>query len=231
MKYEKKGIISKIPYLGIPDAPIISSTQEFLPIADITEDMVIFKNGGAAIVLESTSLNFSLLSEKEQQAIIFAYAALLNSLSFPIQITVRSQIKDISKYIDYLEEARQKITNPKLASLMDRYKSFVNEIIKKRNVLGKSFYIIIPFSPLEMGITKSASTIIKKGTKLPFSKSYVIKKAKISLYPKRDHLIRQSKRLGITLKQLNTTQLINLYYNIFNSKPPVTRKEESIQNV
>lgn len=231
MKQDKKGIISKISYLGIPDTPIISSTQEFLPIADITEDMVIFKNGGAAIVLESTSLNFSLLSEKEQQAIIFAYAALLNSLSFPIQITVRSQIKDISKYIDYLEEARQKITNPKLASLMDRYKSFVNEIIKKRNVLGKSFYIVIPFNPLEMGITKSASTIIKKGTKLPFSKSYVIKKAKISLYPKRDHLIRQSKRLGITLKQLNTTQLINLYYNIFNSKPPVTRKEESIQNV
>ncbi|BCX14445.1 MAG: hypothetical protein KatS3mg088_128 [Patescibacteria group bacterium] len=231
MKDKKKGIVSKIPYLGVPDTPIFSSTQEFLPIADITEDMVIFKNGGAAVVLESTSLNFSLLSEKEQQAIIFAYAALLNSLSFPIQITVRSQIKDISKYINYLEEARQKITNPKLASLMDRYKSFVNEIIKKRNVLGKSFYIVIPFNPLEMGITKSASTIIKMGAKLPFPKSYIIKKAKISLYPKRDHLITQSKRLGIILKQLNTSQLINIYYNIFNSKPPISRKEENIQNV
>jgi len=231
MKDKIKKIPLKIPYLSMPDTPIISTTQDFLPIADIVDNIVLFKDGGAAIVLESTSLNFSLLSEKEQQAVIFAYAALLNSLSFPIQIIVRSQIKDISKYIEYLESAEQKIKNPKLASLMSRYKSFVNEIIKKRNVLGKSFYIVVPFSPLEMGIAKSASTIIKRGQKLPFPKSYALKKAKISLYPKRDHLIRQARRLGIALRQLTTAQLIDLYYNIFNSKPPVPKKEEENQNV
>jgi hypothetical protein len=230
MKEKIKKIMLKIPYLGIPDDPIISTTQNFLPIADIVDGIVLFKNGGAAIVLESTSLNFSLLSEKEQQAVIYAYAALLNSLSFPIQIVVRSQIKDISKYLEYLEEAKKKINNPKLVAIMERYKSFVNEIIKKRNVLGKSFYIVVPFSPLEMGITKSASAIIKRGQKLPFSKSYALKKAKISLYPKRDHIIRQARRLGLTMKQLTTSQLINLYYNVFNSNPPETKKEEE-QNV
>lgn len=104
-----KKIINKIPLIGIPDKPIVSLTQDFLPIADITDNLVLLKNGGAVMVLESSSINFSLLSEKEQQAIIYSYAALLNSLSFPIQIVVRSQIKDISKYMSFLEEAQKKL--------------------------------------------------------------------------------------------------------------------------
>jgi hypothetical protein len=62
--------IPKVPYLSLPDKPIASTTQNHLPIADITNDVVIYKDGGAALVMESTSLNFGLLSEKEQAAVI-----------------------------------------------------------------------------------------------------------------------------------------------------------------
>ena len=223
----KNPLIAKIPYLNIPDAPIISSAQEFVPIADITEDIVLFKDGGASLVLESSSLNFSLLSEREQQAVIVAYGALLNSLSFPIQIIVRSQIKDITKYMDYIAEARQKIQNPKLLAAIDGYKAFIEETVKKKNVLGKNFYVVIPFSPLELGVTKSAATVTKKKkAALPFTKSFVIRKAKVSLYPKRDHLVRQGARLGLRLKQLNTDDLIKLYYALFNTPPPTLIKKE-----
>lgn len=215
----------KIPYLSIPDAPIISQSQEFVPVADITEDIILTKDGGASLIMESTSLNFGLLSEKEQQAVIVAYAALLNSLSFPIQITIRSQIKDIKKYMNFLDNARAKVTNQKLATVMDSYKEFVTETIKKKNVLGKNFYITIPFTPFELGSTKSAAALTKRQGPLPFPKSYVVKKAKISLYPKRDHLIRQAARLGIKLRQLSTPQLISLFYNTFNAPPPTSREE------
>ena len=215
----------KIPFLSIPDQPITAPAQKHLPIADITEDIILYKNGGAAIVLESTSLNFGLLSEKEQQAVIAAYAALLNSLSFPIQIVVRSQRKDISSYMDYLDEAYQKIKNEKLANLMNSYKRFVLETIKKKNVLGKRFFIVIPFSSLELGIGKSLASATKKGP-LPFPKSYIIKKAKVSLYPKRDHLIRQAGRLGIKLKQLSTTELVEIFFQIYNPEKPSIKKTE-----
>jgi hypothetical protein len=221
----------KIPYLSIPDKPITTSSQKFLPIADIAEDVVVYKDGGAAIVLESTSLNFGLLSEKEQQAVIAAYAALLNSLSFSIQILVRSQRKDISSYLIRLDEAAQKIENPKLKTLMNSYKNFVTETIKKKNVLGKRFFIVIPFSPLELGIAKSALSIARKGP-LPFPKAYVIKKAKVALYPKRDHLIRQARRLGLKLKQLSSNELIELFYDIYNPKKPVVKpNHEQKQNL
>jgi hypothetical protein len=186
--------------------------------------MVLFKDGGAAIVMESTSLNFGLLSEKEQTAVVYSYAALLNSLSFSIQIMVRSQRKDISNYMKYLQEAQDKITNPKLKEVMISYRSFISEIVKRRNVLGKRFFIVLPFSPLELGVKQSFLTITSKGA-LPFSKSYIIRKAQISLFPKRDHLVRQAGRLGIKLSQLSTNQLIELYYDYYNPVAPAPTKE------
>ena len=132
----------KIPYISIPDKPITSTTQEHLPIADITNDIIMFKDGGSALVMESTSLNFGLLSEKEQSAVIAAYAALINSLTFSVQILVRTQRKDISSYISYLDEQAKKLSHPLLIKLMGEYKGYIVESVKKKNVLGKHFYII-----------------------------------------------------------------------------------------
>jgi len=217
----------KIPFISIPDKPISAPSQKHLPIADIVDDLVMYKDGGAAIILETTSLNFGLLSEKEQQAVIAAYAALLNSLSFAIQIVVRSQRKDISSYMEFLDEASSKIQNPKLIKIMASYKNFVSETIKKKNVLGKRFFIVIPFSSLELGVTKSVLSLAKKGP-LPYPKAYAIKKAKVSLYPKRDHLIRQAGRLSIKLKQLSTAELIELFYDVYNPEVPAARSKEEI---
>jgi hypothetical protein len=219
--------IPKIPILSTPDTPLTAPSQEFLPVAEVADDIVLYKDGGAAVVMESTSLNFGLLSEKEQQAVIAAYAALINSLSFSIQIVIRTQRKDITSYIKYLDEASQKIRAPKLAGLMTSYRKFIVEAIKKKNVLGKKFYLVVPFSPLELGVTKSILSLTKRKGPLPFPKSYIIKKAKITLYPRRDHLIRQAGRLGIKIRQLTTLELIELYHSIFNPEPPVVKKEQT----
>jgi len=216
-----------IPFLSIPDKPLASTSQEFVPIADIVDNMMLYKNGGAAIILESTSLNFDLLSEREQQAVIAAYAALLNSISYPIQIVIRSQRKDISSYMKYLdkESKRGLANNPKLEQLFKGYKRFILEAIKKKNVLSKKFYIVIPFTPYELGVTKSFLAITRRGP-LPFPKSYVIKKAKVALIPKRDHLIRQVGRLGVSLRQLTKPELVVLFYRLFNPEPPATIEDK-----
>ena len=223
-KSKVKNLVSKIPYFGTPDMPLRSTTQDHLPIADIKDDIVLFKDGGASIVLESSSLNFGLLSEKEQQAVVAAFAALINSLSFSMQIVVRNQRKDISGYINFFDRESAKIVNPKLKAITEDYRRFITESIKKKTVLGKRFFIVIPFSSLELGVTKSAQSILKKGP-LPFPKDYVMKKAKITLFPKRDHLIRQAGRLGLRLKQLNTNELIDLYYGINNPEPPAVKRD------
>lgn len=213
-----KSPLYKVPYLNTPDTPIVSTTQNHLPIADIVRDLVLFKDGGAAIVMETTSLNFGLLSEREQEAVIASYAALINSLSFTTQIMIRTQKKDVSNYLIYLDEAAPKITNPKLLGLMKSYKQFIAETIKKKNVLGKRFFIVVPFSPLELGLSKSSFVSFGNTSKkkIPYSKSYVIKKVEIALNPKRDHIIRQASRLGLKVRQLTNNELVSLYYDIYN---------------
>jgi len=61
---------------------IRASTQEHLDIYTIKNHLVFLKDGSVALVLRTTAINFNLLSEEEQDATIYAYAGLLNSLSF-----------------------------------------------------------------------------------------------------------------------------------------------------
>jgi hypothetical protein len=205
-----------IPIFSVPDKPLIDTTQTHVPVADIVENLVVFKNGAAAIVMESTSLNFGLLSDQEQEAVISAYAALINSLSFPIQIVVRTQKKDITSYLKFLGDAYAKIQNQKLKILMASYRNFISETIKTKKVLGKRFFIVIPFSQYELGVAKSFLSVTKGKGPLPFTKEYVIQKAQISLFPKRDHLIRQAARLGLKLKTLNKEELVILFEDYYN---------------
>ena len=220
----KKSPLSKIPIFNTPDRPLWSSTQAHLPFAAIQDGIVLYKDGGAALVLESTSLNFGLLSDREQEAVVAAYAALINSLSFSIQVVIRTQRKDISHYIDYIDEAAKSIQNEKLAFLMSSYRNFVIDTTKKRNVLGKRFFLVIPFSSLELGVGQSFKILTNRTTTLPYTKDYVLKKAKVTLFPKRDHLIRQGARLGLRMRQLTTEELTELYYYVYNP-PKETVKE------
>lgn len=204
--------------------PIQATTQEHLLVADVADDLVLTKDGGAALVLKSSAVNFSLLSAKEQDALTYAYAALLNSLSFPIQILVMSQRKDISDYLDHLAKEEVKQKNEKLRRLMSSYREFVANIVKKKNVLEKEFFVVIPFSPFELGVSAAGLVkIISPGRKrgVPFPKDYIIKKAKTALFPRRDHLIRQTGRLGIRLKQLTTEDITRLFSRIYTQNEGV----------
>jgi hypothetical protein len=210
-----------------PKLPIRATTQEQIPIEDINENLVILKNGSCCLILQVTALNFSLLSETEQEAIIYSYAALLNSLTFPIQILVKSTRKDISSYLKILLQAENDQNNPLLKNQVNKYRRFIEEMIKKNNVLDKKFYLVIPFFAIELGIKQTTSLnpfTSRKNTSLPFSKSYLIEKAKMSLYPRREHLIRQFARIGLYAWQLSTEELIALFHEIYNSEQVESQK-------
>lgn len=199
---------------------IKASTQEHLDIEDITEDLVILKSGWVAMVMSTTAVNFDILSEAEQDATIYAYSALLNSLSFPVQILIRSKKTDITAYYQQLEEAFQNQLNPDLKRQIQKYMDFVTSTVQQKTVLDKSFYLIINFSPLELGI----KAIKRRTPTKTQNKALLIRDAQIALSPKRDHLIKQTARLGLTTKQLTIKELIELFYDIYNPAPTGTQR-------
>lgn len=197
-------------------APITSSTQDHLDIEDIRDNLVLLKDGACCLILQTTAVNFSLLSESEQDAIIYAYAGLLNSLTFPIQIVVTSQKKNIANYLALLAAQKLKISNPLLKQQVEKYYQFVKKTVAENEVLDKKFYLVVPFSSLELGISSTLTSSIKRRPGLPFDKTVILTKAKNSLFPKRDHLLKQLTRIGLKAKQLTTPELIKLFYNYYN---------------
>jgi hypothetical protein len=141
--------------MNLVNSAISGTTQEFTEITDIRNDLVIMKDSSAVLVIRVSAVNFGLLSEREQEAIIYAYAGFLNSLNFSVQIVIRSQKKDISSYVAKLEAEKQKQSNPLLSAQIDTYKNFILQTVKENKVLDKKFYIVIPFSSLELGISHS----------------------------------------------------------------------------
>lgn len=191
------------------------STQEHLEIEDIRDDLVLLKDGSCALIIQTSAVNFGLLSAAEQDAIIYAYAGLLNSLTFAIQIVVRSKRKDISSYVAMLEQAEVKQQNTLLKNQIAKYRDFVIKTVKENNVLDKKFYIIIPFSALELGVGSSAKSLVSQKT-LPLPKEIIMEKARVALTPKAEHLYRLMGSLGLKGRQMTTPELIELFFDAYN---------------
>jgi hypothetical protein len=189
-------------------APVKSSTQKFTEIEAVKDDVLMLQDYSCAVIIESGAVNFGLLAEEEQQAMIYSYASLLNSLSFPIQIVILSKRMDISSYLDYLDQKVLAQRNSMLHQRILEYQEFIKSIVKKNTILEKSFYFVVPFSPLELGLQGT------KGKRL--SQEYVFTRAKTSLYPKRDHLLRLLKKAGLGGKPLYEQEIAELYYNLYN---------------
>lgn len=191
-----------------PTSPIKATTQTFIEIEEIKDDIVLMKDFSAATVIEVGAVNFWLLSQEEQTSIIYTYAGLLNSLSFPVQVLILSKKMDISSYLEYLDTKISGQKNDLFKEKMTSYKEFIKTIIKKNSVLEKRFFFAVPFSPLELGVSGASPQNLNK--------EYVVTRAKTSLYPKRDHLARLLSKIGLRASILQKQELTELYYNLYN---------------
>lgn len=192
----------------------MNTTQEHLSISDISENILLLKEGGGALLLQVSAVNFGLLSEREQIAIISAFAQMLNSLSFSIQIVIHSERLNISSYLNLLDKAQKTQTNPLLSAMMTNYRQFIQTTIKENEVLDKRFYIIIPLFKLELGLTQSRESLQQK--------------IKTVLLPRRDQVIKQLNRVGLKATQLTKQNLLELFYDIYNGQIPIKSNIEPV---
>ncbi len=189
-------------------SPVKASTQSFIEIEEIKDDILLLKDFSAAIVIEVGAVNFWLLSVEEQSSMIYAYSGLLNSLSFPVQVLILSKKMDISSYLEYLDGKITKQKEDLMRTRLSSYKEFIKTVVKRNSVLEKRFFFAVPFSPLELGITGANTGGLNK--------EYVIARAKTSLYPKRDHLLRLLAKIGLRATVLQKQELTEVFYNLYN---------------
>lgn len=200
-----------------------NTTQNTLQIAEIRENMVVMRDGSFRAVVACKSINFDLMSSREREGVEYSYQNFLNSLYFPVQIFIRSQRVDIAPYIDRLMGIRRNQDNMLLGVLMDDYIDFIDALSQEANIMDKSFFIVVPYFPA------GDLADIKNQTKGFFGKLFAkqntdtikideatYNKAKDEIKNRVDSVMSGLFQLGVKSVQLNTKELGELYYNIYN---------------
>lgn len=198
---------------------ISSSTQLFTEIFDIVDNMVVTASASVSMVIEISTINFGLLAEDEQDAAIYAYAALLNALNFPIQIVIQSQTKDISNYLYDLQDKEAEIVSPVKKAQIARYREFISDLVHEANVLDKKFYAVITAKNTDLGLISAKTFLPWQKEEIDLNKIDRVdmnNKAAAFLEPKRDQLMAAFARIGLNTRQLSTQELVKLFYTNYN---------------
>lgn len=198
-----------------------ASTQDHLGIKDIRDDLIITTKGSVSMVIQTSSINFDLLAEYEQDNKIYAFAGLLNSLNFRIQILIRTRRIDITNYIEYLKSNKDRAQMSEgLKKQLEIYTNFVQKLIVQNDVLDKNFYIVVPYSPGApipgTGLLDAKKNKEEEEKAKQMKTDQLLEKAKIYLFPKRDHILKQLNRMGLFGHQLTTKELLSEFYTIYN---------------
>lgn len=214
-----------------------NSTQNALQIAEVRDGIVIMNDGSFRSVIMAKSINFDLMSPQEREAVEFSYQGFLNSLYFPLQITVRSQKVDLGPYIEKLAKIRSEHDNMLLALLMEDYIIYMERLSEQTNLMDKKFYIIIPFFPVaDAQKTLQDSKKLFSGISGLFGnkpqEQVVINeadlaKAKDELRNRVQSVLAGLSQCGIQGLPLDTQELIELYYDTYN---PDTATRQELKN-
>jgi len=223
---------SAAPTAPTPKNP--NSTQNTLLLSEIRDNLVIMADGTFRAVVACKSINFDLMSSREREGIEYSYQNFLNSLTHPIQILVRSQRVDIGPYIDRLVAIRRAQDNMLLNVLMDDYINFIDVLSQEANIMDKSFFIAIPYYPLgdvtnlvEQGKGFFGKLLAKPKNTMTKIDTATYEKAKDEIKNRVDGVTAGLFQLGVQSVQLNTKELGELYYNVYN---PDTAVREPLGN-
>ena len=214
-----------------------NSTQNTLQISEVRENMVIMRDGSFRAVVACKSINFDLMSAREREGVEYSYQNFLNSLYFPVQIFIRSQRVDIAPYIDRLLDMRRNQDNMLLGVLMDDYINFIDILAQEANIMDKSFFIIVPYYPSGdlTDLRDQAKGFFSKIFAKPTTEAIKIdqaayEKAKDEIKNRVDAVMSGLFQMGVKSVQLNTKELGELYYNVYNPDTAVREPLGDFEN-
>ncbi|MGB8815885.1 MAG: hypothetical protein WCC74_01405 [Minisyncoccia bacterium] len=202
--------------------PVIAkATQDFVPIKEIRDGVMILKDGSMRAVIMVSSVNFALKSGEEQEAVIYQFQNFLNSLDFSVQISIQSRQLDIRPYLAQLEERYKAELSDLMKIQIKEYIAFIKAFVEQSNIMTKTFFVVIPFS--QVLTTNNAGSIASN-----FFNSKKEEKTKTT--DKNDSFLENRTQLeqrigviqgglircGLKSIALGTDEIIELFYKIFN---------------
>lgn len=209
-----------------------ASTQAYLDIAEIKKGVIVMKDGSLRAVLVVSSINFSLKSGEEQNALIAAYQNFLNSLEFPIQILMQSRKLDIHAYLNKLQIIMQQQTNELLRLQTQEYIEYVGKLIEFASIMNKTFYVVIPYTTAVMktGFMAKFTNLLSPSTDIKLHESS-FETSREELSKRVGQVTGGLSAMGLKTIGLNTEELIELMYNSYNLDTASPIKIKSVSDL
>jgi type IV secretory pathway VirB4 component len=197
------------------------STQEFVPIKEVREGMIILKDGSLRTLLMASSINLALKSQDEQQAVIGQFQNFLNSLEFTVQFFIQSRELDIRPYIALLEERLTQELDDLMKIQIREYIVFIRDFTERANIMTKNFFIVVPYDPALINRGKGMAGTLGALFPTGGSQSGPLTDEQFEQYrtqlEQRTAVIEQGLvRTGVRVVPLGTEEVIELFYKLFN---------------
>ncbi len=212
--------------------PSSKSTQDFVPVSEVRDGIIVLKDKSLRAILLASSINFALKSEDEQTAFIVQFQNFLNSLDFSCEIFVQSRMLDIRPYIATLEVAYKKQLDDLMRIQIREYVEFIKSFTEAANIMTKNFFVVVPYSAAAISLSGGSLA-----SKLPFAKQQTRTEMnrtfeeEVSQIEQRIAIVQQGLvRCGVRTVQLGTEEAIELLYKLFNpgeEGKPMTLEEDS----
>ncbi len=209
------------------------ASQTYLPIAEVRDGVVILKDGTLRSVLLTSSINFALKSEDEQNALISSYVSFLNSLDFPLQIVVQSRQLQIKPYLENLFKLEKEQPNELLRAQIADYRAFVSELVDIGQIMTKKFFVVVPYDPAS-SMKKSFWSRLKEVAKPALSvrlKDERFKKRREDLDQRVRKVLSGLQGMNLEVVQLDTQSLIELYYGSYNPDISIAEQLQPINDL
>lgn len=200
--------------------PTSKAAQDFVPVKEIRDGIVILKDGSMRAIIMASSVNFALKSGEEQQAIIMQFQSFLNGLDFSIQICIQSRALDIRPYISMLEGRYKDELGDLMKMQIREYIQFVKNFVEQTNIMTKTFFVVIPFSPTTS--TSSDANVLeklvakKKNDGSARTDETNFEENRTQLEQRIGSVSQGLTRCGIRSVELGTEEIVELFYKTFN---------------
>lgn len=210
-------------------------SQRYLDIAEIKDDVVIMKDGTLRAVLLVSSINFSLKSVDEQNAIVQAYMQFLNVLDFPIQILIQSRRMNIDTYMKSLVESERNQANELLRRQIADYREYVLSLVEMADIMQKKFFVVVPLDPatstgLQKGFFQRLTDILSPRVAIRLSDE-TFRKNKEALMLRVNTISGGLQSMSLNAVMLDTQSLIELYYTVYNPELFETQRMVATQKL
>ena len=170
-------------------------------------------------VLLASSVNFALKSADEQQAILQQFQTFLNTLDFSLQIYVQSRRLNIEPYLALLATREPLQDNDLMRIQLREYMEFIRTFTREVDVMSKNFFVIVPYTPAAINLTKGITSLFSPGAKAVPS-DMLFEEHRIQLEQRVAVVEQGLSRVGVRTIPLKTEDLVELYYHIYNPTDP-----------